>query len=212
MEILFITDYVCPYCLVAKEALRQALEAAGLQANITWQPYELTPAPRERVDTYHDERRRAGYQVLVEPCKKLGLDMKLPPNVIPRPYTRLAFEGWFYACDHGKGERYNDLVYRAYFIQERDIGELPVLAAIAEQAGLDSADFTRALEQGHYTAKEQEAVRYAREVLKPQGVPSIFIDGRQITLKDYTKEEMLRILNDHAFCAGSGHFCGPDGC
>lgn len=212
MEILFITDYVCPYCLVAKEALRQALEAAGLQANINWQPYELTPAPRERVDTYHDERRRAGYQVLAEPCKKLGLDMKLPPNVIPRPYTRLAFEGWFYACDHGKGERYNDLVYRAYFIQEQDIGELPVLATIAEQAGLDAADFTQALEQGRYTAKEQESVRYAREVLKPQGVPSIFIDGQQITLKDYTKEEMLRILNDHAFCAGSGHFCGPDGC
>lgn len=212
MEILFITDYVCPYCLVAKEALRQALQASGLQANITWQPYELTPAPRERVDTYHDERRRAGYQVLAEPCKQLGLDMKLPPKVIPRPYTRLAFEGWFYACDQGKGERYNDLVYRAYFIQERDIGELPVLAAIAEQAGLDSADFTRALEQGRYTAQEQEAVRYAREVLKPQGVPSIFIDGQQITLKDYTKEEMLRILNDHAFCAGSGRFCGPDGC
>ena len=26
MEILFISDYVCPYCLVAKEALKQALE------------------------------------------------------------------------------------------------------------------------------------------------------------------------------------------
>lgn len=25
MEILFISDYVCPYCLVAKEALSQAL-------------------------------------------------------------------------------------------------------------------------------------------------------------------------------------------
>lgn len=212
MEILFITDYVCPYCLVAKEALRQALQAAGLRANITWQPYELTPAPKERVDTCHDERRRAGYQVLVEPCKQLGLDMKLPPKVCPRPYTRLAFEGWFYACDHGRGEIYNDLVYRAYFIQERDIGELPVLAAIAEQAGLDGTDFTRTLEQGRYTAKEREAVRYAREVLKPRGVPSIYIDGQQITLKDYTKNEMLRILNDHSFCAGSGRFCGPDGC
>ena len=46
MEILFITDYVCPYCLVAKEALTQALDATGLTADITYQPFELTPEPR----------------------------------------------------------------------------------------------------------------------------------------------------------------------
>ena len=85
MNILFISDYVCPYCLVAKEALRQALEETGLQASITWQPHELTVEPAPRVDTYHDERRRANYQILVEPCKKLGLDMKLPPMSSPGP-------------------------------------------------------------------------------------------------------------------------------
>ena len=82
MEILFISDYVCPYCLVAKEALRQAMAETGITPDITWHPYELTPEPKPQVDTYHDEKRRAGYQRLVEPCRKLGLDMKLPPNVI----------------------------------------------------------------------------------------------------------------------------------
>ena len=93
MEILFISDYVCPYCLVAKEALKQALETMGLEARITWQPYELTPEPRDRVDTYHDEKRKANYRILVEPCARLGLAMKLPPKVIPRPYTRWPLKG-----------------------------------------------------------------------------------------------------------------------
>lgn len=212
MEILFVSDYVCPYCLVAKEALRQAMAVSGIEANITWQPYELTEEPKERVDTFHDARRRAGYQVLVEPCKELGLDMKLPPEVIPRPYTRLAFEGWYYACDHGKGEEYNELIYRAYFIRELDIGDVSVLATLAQEVGLDAADFTAALNAGVYTAKEKAAVRYAREELKPQGVPTIFIDGKRVTLSDYTRGEMLRILNDNAFPTGSGTFCGPDGC
>lgn len=212
MEILFISDYVCPYCLVAKEAMKQAMEDMSITANITWQPYELTPEPRERVDTYHDERRRAGYQVLVEPCRQLGLDMKLPPKVIPRPYTRLAFEGWYYACDHGQGDAYNDAMYRAYFIDEQDIGEIPVLADIAQSLGLDRADFIQALETGTYTAREQEAVRYAQEVLKPRGVPTIYIDGNLISLSSYTKREMMQILNDAAFSMGSAHFCGPDGC
>lgn len=212
MDILFISDYVCPYCLVAKEALFQAMETAGVTANITWQPYELTPEPKERVDTWHDERRRAGYQILVKPAESLGLDMKLPPKVIPRPYTRLAFEGWYYACEHGKGEEYNDLVYRAYFIDEQDIGEINVLCAIAKKVGLDSDDFAKALHDGVYTEAEQKAVRYSREVLKPKGVPTIYIDGQQIALNSYTKAEMLQILNDHAFSSGSGKFCGPEGC
>jgi len=64
MEILFITDYVCPYCLVAREALRQALEITGQKVTVRYQPYELTPEPRERVDTWNNARRRAGYKVL----------------------------------------------------------------------------------------------------------------------------------------------------
>ena len=74
LDILFISDYVCPYCLVAKEALKQALEEMKIEVKITWQPLELTVEPAPRVDTYSDERRRANYQVLVEPCKQLGLD------------------------------------------------------------------------------------------------------------------------------------------
>lgn len=211
MEILFVSDYVCPYCLVAKEALLRALEKMGMDAKITWQPHELTPEPRERVDTYHDPVRREHYQVLAEPCRQLGLDMKLPPNVVPRPYTRLAFEGWYYACDHGKGEAYNDRIYRAYFLEEQDIGDMAVLAKAAEAVGLNAADFTAALEQGLYTEREREAVRYSREVLKVKGVPTLYIDGREVRLSRYTLPEMMTILNDASFRT-EGFGCGADGC
>lgn len=211
MQILFITDFVCPYCLVAKEVLRQALLETGLDAKITYQPYELTPEPRERVDTYHDPKRRAGYQVLVDPCQKLNLPMKLPPRVIPRPYTRLAFEGWFFAEEHGCGEAYADAVYRAYFLQEQDIGQIEILARLAAQVGLDAAAFTAALEAGTYTPAEQEAVTYSRTALKPSGVPTIYLDGEKIMLEEYTKEEMIRILLGAAQ-ETSGFACGEDGC
>lgn len=210
MDILFITDYVCPYCLVAKTALEQALKDTGIRAEITYQPYELTPEPKERVDTWNDERRRAGYKVLEEPCRKLGLPMKLPPKVIPRPYTRLAFEGWFYASVRGAGDAWADAMYRAYFMEERDIGDVEVLTSIAGRLGLDAADFREALELGIYTKVEKKSVDYAREVLKPTGVPTIYIDGRKVTLKEYTKEEMIRILFGASSSGGFG--CGEGGC
>ena len=198
LDILFVTDFVCPYCLVAKEALDQSLRELGLEAKISLQPLELTEELNPRVDTCHDEKRKAHYQVLVEPCRQMGLDMKLPPNVCPRPYTRLAFEGYFYAQEQGRGEVYGDKVYRAYFIDEKDIGDRQVLGDLAAQSGLDREDFLQALEDGIYGPEEKKAVTYSRQELKVEVIPTIYINGKQISLETYTKEEMTGILRQFA--------------
>ncbi len=212
MNILFVTDYVCPYCLVAKRALEEALKETGIQASIQIQPFELTREPRERVDVCHDEERKKHYQILVEPAKSLGLSMKMPPAVCPRPYTRLAFEGLFFAKKMGLGEKYSDLVYRAYFEKEQDIGDLDVLCAIAEEAGLDKWAYRQALEEGTYRQQEKEAADYSGEVLKVTGVPTIYIEGRQISIEHYTKEEMVQILREGQEASVKGMCCGIDGC
>lgn len=213
LNILFITDYVCPYCLVAKEALVQALAETGLEADIQMQPFELTEEPKERVDTWHDEVRRSHYQILVEPARQLGLDMKLPPQVIPRPYTRLAFEGWYYAKEKGCSDAYSDLVYRAYFIDEKDIGDMAVLTELAAGLGLEQEDFRAALEAGTYTEALKSAVAYAKNELQIRSVPTIFINGQKISLQTYTKEELITILTQQEGVSAEGGFCcGPDGC
>ena len=91
LDILFVTDFVCPYCLVAKEALNQALKEGGVKAKIRIYPLELTEEPKERIDTYHDQNRKERYQVLKKPAEELGLAMKFPPAVVPRPYTKAGF-------------------------------------------------------------------------------------------------------------------------
>lgn len=213
LNILFVTDYVCPYCLVAKEALKQALEETGIEAQILMQPLELTEEPKERVDTYHDETRKAHYQILVEPARQLGLDMKLPPAVVPRPYTRLAFEGWYFARKFGLEDAYSDRMYRAYFIDEKDIGDLEVLVSLAESIGLDPAEYRKALLAGTYSKEEKEDVAYSRNVLQVKGIPAIYINGQKAALQTYTKEEMIGILTQQEEISGEGGFsCGPDGC
>lgn len=212
MNILFVTDYVCPYCLVAKTALDEALKETGIQASIQIQPFELTREPRERVDVCHDEERKKHYQILVEPAKALGLSMKMPPAVCPRPYTRLAFEGLFFAKEMGLEAKYSDLVYRAYFEKEQDIGDLDVLCGIAEEAGLDQLAYRLALEEGTYRQQEKEAADYSGEVLKVTGVPTIYIEGKPISIEHYTKEEMVQILREGQNTSVQGMSCGIDGC
>lgn len=212
LNILFVTDYVCPYCLVAKTALEEALKETGMEASIQIQPYELTPEPRERVDVCHDEERKKRYQILVEPAKALGLDMKMPPAVCPRPYTRLAFEGMFYAREQGKEAEYSDLAYRAYFEKELDIGDLDVLCGLAGQAGLDQEGFRQALEAGTYRQQEKEASEYSAKVLEVTGVPTIYLNGKKIAVEHYTKEEMVQILQEGQEDSVTGMCCGIDGC
>lgn len=195
MEILFVTDFVCPYCIVAKEALNQALADLGMEADIKIQPYELTEEPKERVDTFHDEVRRERYKILEEPARELGLDLKIPPAVIPRPYTRLAFEGWHYAQEKGVGNQYADKVYDAYFVEQKDIGRIDVLTELAGSVGLNSEEFRKALEEGKYTQAQKKTVAYAREVFQIQHVPTIYIDGEKIEFQAYQKENWLQFFH-----------------
>lgn len=194
LDILFVTDYVCPYCLVAKEALVQAMAETGIEANIRIQPMELTVYPKERVDTYSDPVRRSHYTVLVEPAKQLGLDMKLPPHVIPRPYSTNAFLGRYYAMELGKEAAYNDLMYKAYFIEELDIEDMNVLCKLVERLEMDPAAFRASVESGAHQKELDACNDYSRNVLQVKGIPTIYINDKKISLETYTKEEMIGIL------------------
>lgn len=77
--------------------------------------------------------------------------MCLPPRVIPRPYTDLAFQGWCFAGERDRGESFYIAVFQAYFVDERDIGDLSVLTELAENCGLSGQDFRAALVAGTYT-------------------------------------------------------------
>ena len=198
LKIRFVTDYVCPYCLAAKMPLLEAIK--GKDIEVEFLPYEVTQEPSPRVDTYHDEGRREKWAKTLAPAvKALGIDMKLPPKVIPRPYTRLAFEGSYYAREHGLYDAYNDRMYTAYFSDEMDIGNLDVLCELAGEIGLDAADFRAALETGTYTERQKAAVAYAKNELDVHSVPTIFIGDTRVEGGIYTKDGFEKLIQDSLY-------------
>lgn len=210
LDILFVTDYVCPYCILAKEALRRALDKLYLDAKITYQPLLLKPKPPVQFNP-DDPAVKKRFALLSSAAKALDIDMKIPVNISPRPVTRLAFEGWHYALEQGKGDEYADLMYRAYFVEEKNIGEIEVLRALAERIGLNGEEYVKAVESGKYTETVLAKDNASRNELKVRGVPTIYIGGQQIELNDYTVEEMVNILNGLESVSGGMH-CGDDGC
>lgn len=195
LKIRFVTDYVCPYCMVAKVPFMQAIQ--GKDVEVEWIPFELIQEPDERIDTYHDPVRKEKWaNTLVPMAKSLGIDMKLPPKVIPRPYTRLAFEGYHFAHEHGRGEEYNSRIFSAYFTEEQDIGDLEILCGLAEEVGLDSCAFRQALLDGTYTELERNLVAYARDTLQVRSIPTIFFGDQRVEVSDYTKEAFEKLVDE----------------
>lgn len=192
IKVTVFYDYVCPYCLLAKVPFDEA--AKNKEVDISYIPFELIPEPQPRIDIYHDEKRRKDWEAIILPTsEKLGIGMRLP-HVIPRPYTRMAIEGSYFAREHGKEKEYHSRIFKAFFVEEQDIGDLSVLVQLAEEIGLDGKQYKEALLDRRYSDCRVKDVDYARNVAKVTSIPT-YVIGEEVVKEVYSKEQFEQILS-----------------
>ena len=85
-------------------------------------------------------------------------------------------------------------MYRAYFLEEKDIGDIAVLAAEAQALGLDAAALTEALSEGRYTRALRDLEERVLTTYHPEHVPTIYINNVETPIHHYTREEMVTLL------------------
>ncbi len=142
-------------------------------------PFELRPEPHPTLRPEGDYLRLAWAESVYPLAARMGVTIRLPP-VSPQPHTRLAWEGYQFAGEQGRGNEYNHRVLEAFFVEGRDIGDVGALAELAAGLGLNAAEFRRALEDGRYRAAHQAALRHAYEEAGVTGVPAFEIGGRML--------------------------------
>ena len=143
-------------------------------------PFELRPEPHPTLRPEGDYLQSAWQQSVYPIAHRMGVPITLPP-VSPQPHTHLAFEGYQYAREHGKGNDYNHRVLQAFFVEGRDIGRINLLAKLAGEVGLDEGEFEEALRSRKYRQAHQQALRHAYEEAGVTGVPMFVIGGRVLT-------------------------------
>ena len=164
-------------------------------------PFELRPYPAETLRPEGDYLQRAWRQSVYPIARRMAVPISLPA-VSPQPHTHLAFEGFQYAREHGKGPEYNHRILGAFFVEGRDIGDIEVLTKLAGEVGLDEAEFTEALRARKYRAAHQRALRHAYEEAGVTGVPMFVIGDRVLTgLQD---RATLEAAIDEALAATGG--------
>jgi predicted DsbA family dithiol-disulfide isomerase len=139
-----VSDAICPWCFIGKRRFEQAMAAApqDVEILVAWRPYQLNPEmPPEgmdrkaylsakfggdtKADTIYERVRAAGASV--------GIDFNFAG--IPRtPNTIDAHRLIGLAGRAGRQDAVVEGLFRAYFLEGRDIGDRAVLAAVAAAA------------------------------------------------------------------------------
>jgi predicted DsbA family dithiol-disulfide isomerase len=190
VQIKVFSDYVCPYCFLAEIPLKEAIK--GKDVEVEWMPFELRPYPNPTLKPEGTYLQEVWKDSVYPIARKLKVEINLP-SISPQPYTHLAFEGYQYAKEHYKANEYNERILKAFFQEDQDIGQIDVLTKLAQEVGLDQAEFREALETRRYQEVHQQALKYAYKTIQITSVPT-FIIGKQILPGLPSRENLERAI------------------
>jgi predicted DsbA family dithiol-disulfide isomerase len=184
---------------LAEFPLQEAIR--GKDVEVEWMPFELRPYPNPTLRPEGDYLQRAWQQSVYPIARRMNVEIKLP-QVSPQPHTHLAFEGYQYAKEHGKGNDYNHRVLKAFFVEGQDIGDIGVLTRLASEVGLNNKEFEEALRSRKYQEAQRRALRHAYEEAGATGVP-MFVIGAQ-TLRGLQDKETLEAVIEEELARHAG--------
>jgi predicted DsbA family dithiol-disulfide isomerase len=212
VKIIIYSDYVCPFCLLAKKPMDEAIE--GKDVEVEWMPYELRPYPNETLKPEEHYLQSTWKQSVFPMAEQMGIDIILP-SVSPQPHTHLAFEGYQYSKEQGKGNEYNDRILRAFFQEDQDIGDIEILTRLASEIGLDEIEYREALETRKYKEAHQKALQHAYKEAGITAVPTFVIGDTKVagirskeTLEQIIEDEINKQKPDFP----EGMVCDSEGC
>ncbi len=180
------SDTICPWCYVGKRRLERALDARPQRdLKIRWRAFQLNPGmPAEGMDrkAYIDakfggaERSRAIYETVRAAGASEGIAFAFD-RIKRTPSTLQSHRLIRFAGGRDRQDETLEALFRAYFLEGRNIGDRAVLADVAADAGLDRA------EAADYLAGDTDAEAVLGEDALARraginGVPCFIFNGR----------------------------------
>jgi predicted DsbA family dithiol-disulfide isomerase len=178
-------DPICPWCFIGKRRLDRALTQVGGTVAITWRAFQLNPGmPEDGMDRGQylagkfggKERARQVYDVIRREGEAEDISFAFT-KITRTPNTLNAHRLIRLAGHSNQAAGLVDGLFRAYFLDGRDIGNGEELASIAAEAGLDrsaAVDFLAGDMEREAVQQEDLAARASGI----GGVPHSIVAGR----------------------------------
>ena len=202
------SDYIWPWCYFITGRIERLKR--NYHVDIRWIAFPLHPEiPEDGLDI---EKLLAGRHVDIdrmlahfkEAARKEGLPM------VTRKQTynsRLAQELGKWAEAQGKGNQFHNAVFRSYFVDGKNIGNISELVSVAESVGLSIKEAQKVLETGAF----KEAVDLDWSLSRTADITAVptFIMNRQILVgaQPYEALEGLMEVNNVRKCSWNFLIC-----
>lgn len=199
-----VSDVICPWCYVAKRHLEQAfaLTSSADAFSVTWYPYELNPSmPKDGMDRRSYRSRKFGSweysqqldAQVASAGKSAGLEFR-HDLILRTPNTFAAHRLIWFAGQHHLQDAIVEALFRAYFTEGRDVGDITALIDIAASVGIDRAMASAFLRSDadieEVRQEENNALHHGIE-----GVPMFILDGQPIFSGARKPEAIAAYLN-----------------
>lgn len=181
---------MCPFCYIGKRHLEEALLAfeGRDSVEITWKSYQLDPEIPLKFDVpvgvYEYLAERKGWSMehsvqmhdrVVAMASAVGLDFQFDKAVVANSlYAHRVIQ---LAKEKGLDNEIEEVFFRAYFTEGRDLASVEELVLLGESVGLLAADVRAAI------ASENLAYRVSQDIqegvnLGVRGVPFFVFDRK----------------------------------
>ncbi|MBY6115713.1 DsbA family oxidoreductase [Mameliella alba] len=204
IQLDIFSDPICPWCYIGKAYLDRALEAnPDHPFQIRWLPFMLNPDMpaagmdrREYLETKFGGKDGAvrAYLPVEEHAQKAGLSMNLD-KITKTPNTIDAHRLIHWAGIEGRQTPIVSSLFRAYFIEGRDIGDAEVLADVADGCGLDASLVLRLLasQEDRREIVERDAAARGMGV---NSVPTFIVAGKHAVPGAQPPELWSRVIEE----------------
>ncbi len=199
-----ISDPICPWCYIGKSYLDAALaQRPAHRFEIEWRPYQLNPdMPKEGIDRRAYLEGKFGgpegvlkaYAPVVELAEAAGIELNLPA-IKRTPNTIDAHRLIHWAGIEGEQNAIVDALFRANFVEGRDISDHNVLFEIAGANGVDPLMVQRLLS----SEADLEEVRAQDEQAREMGVsavPTYIIAENHVVPGSQPADFWVRIIDE----------------
>ena len=193
LHIDFVSDIVCPWCVVGLGGLETALEtlkAEGITAEVHFQPFELNPQMPPEGENVGEhiarkygstpEQSAANRAMITQRAAEAwpGFEMRMGPDSrIWNTFDAHRLLHWAGTVGPAEQRALKAALFTAHFTEGRTMTDADVLADAAEAAGLDRAKAVEVLADGLHAAevRAEAALWVSRGI---NSVPAVVVEGK----------------------------------
>lgn len=177
-KVIVYSDYICPFCYIGKRRIDKLREE--FDVDVEWKGFELHPeTPKEGKD-FSNFFDGSYIKMVRENVDKLAKEVNLKfkrGSLISN--SKLSLKAGEFSKTKNKFDEYHEAVFKAYFQEAKDIGDIKVIIEIAKKIGLDIEEL-----ENYLKSNEADKIleRHKEEAIKDgiNGVPTFIIGDKKI--------------------------------